>query len=282
MPSVNVRGGQLVVGEYGNPEGVPILAIHGITASHKSFAALAKAIPEYRILAPDLRGRGRSNGLPGPWGIQTHAEDAFAVLDALNIEKAIVVGHSMGALVSEVLTANHLDRVSHLLLIDGGLPLLLPSGMDEAAAIAAQLGPSIARLSMKFESKEAYRKFWHAHPAFAALAPNDSADLDGYSDYDLDVDRPSTNAEAVKADSNDLFGPPFHLDALQKLPKTKMLAAETWLAPGSAPLFSREERAKWQSKVPNLEIEEVKDVNHFTILMSDAGAARVAFEIRNL
>ncbi len=256
---VPVRGGALTLGEFGDPNGTVIFGIHGITSSHRAFAALAHALPNHRILAPDLRGRGRSASLPGPWRVETHVTDCVAALDALEIDSAIVVGHSMGALVSVVLAAKNPKRIRKLVLVDGGLPLALPPGLDEAAAIAAQLGPSVARLSMTFESRETYRAFWHAHPAFAKLPKDDPADLDGYADYDLVSDeagilRPATNAAAVAADSSDLFGPPVIRDALTKLPETTMLVAPTWLAEDSPPLFSAETLADWHRRLPQLRV----------------------------
>lgn len=60
-----------------NPQatGPVVLAIHGITASHYSWPFLARALPDTRIIAPDLRGRARSNLLPGPYGMRRHAAD---------------------------------------------------------------------------------------------------------------------------------------------------------------------------------------------------------------
>ncbi len=108
---VPVRGGALTLGEFGDPNGTVIFGIHGITSSHRAFAALAHALPNHRILAPDLRGRGRSASLPGPWRVETHVTDCVAALDALEIDSAIVVGHSMGALVSVVLAAKNPKRI---------------------------------------------------------------------------------------------------------------------------------------------------------------------------
>ena len=73
-----------------------ILAVHGVTASHKAWAYLAAALPDVRIIAPDLRGRGRSNSLPAPYGMPSHAEDLAAVLAELAPGPVVVVGHSMG------------------------------------------------------------------------------------------------------------------------------------------------------------------------------------------
>ena len=101
---VAVRGGTLRAGVWGPQDpGTPtVLAIHGITASHRCWTLLAGQLPGVRIIAPDLRGRGRSNALPAPYGMVSHAEDMAALLDAAGVEKAVVLGHSMGAFVAVV------------------------------------------------------------------------------------------------------------------------------------------------------------------------------------
>src|SRR5690606_38633065 len=129
---VPVRGGSMHVGVWdpeGDPAGAPtVVAVHGITSSHVAWPLLAAAMPDVRVVAPDLRGRGRSRDLPGPYGMPSHADDVAAVLEHLGVERAVAVGHSMGGFVSLVLADRHPGRVSALVLVDGGLPLLPPAG----------------------------------------------------------------------------------------------------------------------------------------------------------
>ena len=70
---VPVAGGTLRVASWPGT-GVPVLAIHGITSSSRTWPFLAESV-DNPVFAPDLRGRGRSNHLPGPVGIAQHAED---------------------------------------------------------------------------------------------------------------------------------------------------------------------------------------------------------------
>ena len=136
---VPVRGGSLRVGVF-EPAGatpdtelVTILAIHGVTSSHLAWLYLANELPDVRIIAPDLRGRGGSNTLEGPAGMRTHATDLIAVLDALNIASLPVTGHSMGGFVALVLAHRAPHRVSRLLLGGGGLFLATPDGVRSTA-----------------------------------------------------------------------------------------------------------------------------------------------------
>ena len=118
--AVPVPGGALTVGIWNNAPDAP--AIHGITANHRCWPLLADHLPGVRIIAPDLRGRGRSRDLGGPYGLEQHARDLVAVLDHLELESVAVVAHSMGAFVAVLLAARFPDRVSSLTLVDGGPP----------------------------------------------------------------------------------------------------------------------------------------------------------------
>src|SRR5688500_7391893 len=83
---VEVAGGTLHVATWGDGPQI-VLAAHGITANSRSFGAVAAALGQLRddvtLVAPDLRGRGRSGSLPGPYGITAHVDDCVRVLDAV-------------------------------------------------------------------------------------------------------------------------------------------------------------------------------------------------------
>src|SRR5690349_25054338 len=98
IPPVDLRvpvgGGELHALTWGDGDET-ILAIHGISASAVSIQPLADRLAgRYRVVAPDLRGRGRSAGLPGPFGMRVHAQDMVAILDHLGVDRAIVIGES--------------------------------------------------------------------------------------------------------------------------------------------------------------------------------------------
>ncbi len=281
---VPVDGGELAVGLFGptDASAPTVIAAHGITASHRSWLAVAERLPGVRIVAPDLRGRGRSNALPGPFGMRRHADDLERVLDHLGIDRALGVGHSMGAFAMATLAARAPGRVPSLVLVDGGLPLAAPEGVDpEGPLPASLLGPAAARLTMTFHSRDAYRDFWAQHPAFPAVLTPELLD---YVDYDLDGEppaSPSASVEAVAVDQPEVFGPGWYRDALRSLrvPVTVLRAPLGLLAepPGLYPPGALEQA---RELVPQLRIVEVHDVNHYTIVMGDHGAQTVADEIR--
>lgn len=282
--SAPVRGGELVAGEWAGPVDAPtVLAVHGITASHLAWPMVADALPQTRIIAPDLRGRGGSRHLPGPWGMTQHADDLARLLDATGVERAVVAGHSMGAFASVVFAHAHPDRVAGLVLIDGGLPLPrveVVDGGGEEVAIRV-LGPAARRLTMTFPSRDAYLDFWRVHPAFV---DDWSEVVEQYVDYDL-VDehgelRSASRLEAVAADTLELNGGADYLEALASLrAPVPFLRAPRGLLGEDGGLYPPDVIAAWGQQYPVLQVTTVPDVNHYTILMTRHGVAAVVAAI---
>jgi pimeloyl-ACP methyl ester carboxylesterase len=281
---VDVRGGTLHTAIWGpeDPAAPTILAVHGVTASHKAWPYLAEALPDVRIIAPDLRGRGRSNALPAPYGMPSHAEDLAAVLAALAAGPVSVVGHSMGAFAAVVLANLFPERVRSLVLVDGGLPLQVPAGLNDAEIVAAVLGPAAERLNATFPSREVYRTFWKQHPAFSA---DWSPLVEDYVDYDLTGEepdlRPATRYQAMADDTAELHRGASLLKALDELAvDTQVLRAPRGLFNEPAGLYASGYLDEWARKLPALRVREVPDVNHYTIVMGRPGAAAVAQSVR--
>lgn len=282
---VPVAGGLLRVGEWeavvaqGNP-GTTVLAVHGVTASHRCWHRVVDGLLGRRFLAPDLRGRGYSNALPGPWGMAAHADDLVAVLDAAGVERAVVVGHSMGGFVSVVLAHRHPDRVASLVLVDGGLPLPVPEGLTPEQVTEAIIGPAARRLAMTFSDDTAYCAFWKAHPAFAEW----DEVLEDYARYDLQgappALRPRTSTEAIEEDSRDLVGSDTLLRAVEALhPPATFLRAARGLLDEVPPLYPDTALDAWRERLPEVAFVTLPDVNHYTVVMGERGAAAVAHAV---
>lgn len=283
ITTVPVDGGELTVGVLGEQDSSAptVIAVHGITASHRCWLALARAMPGVRIIAPDLRGRGRSNLLPSPYGLRQHAIDLERVHAHFGLAAVPVVGHSMGAFVSVLFGARAPERVSGLVLVDGGIPLPLPEGFGPDELPGTLLGPAAERLTMTFAHVEDYRDFWRRHPAFADAW---GADVQDYVDYDLrDVEgslRPSGAVPAVAADSGELYGPEWYLDAMRSLRMpTVVLRAPRDLLDRPPGLYSPGWMEAARDLVPQLRVSDVDDVNHYTIVMIEPGGTRVATEV---
>ena len=141
---VAVSGGALATFRLGHgPERAdPVVAVHGITANSHCWLAVARALDgRAELVAVDLRGRAASNALPPPYGMAAYSRDLLAVLDHYGLERAVLVGHSLGAYAVARFATDHRDRVSAVLLVDGGLAAPLPDDVDPQAVVAAVLGP---------------------------------------------------------------------------------------------------------------------------------------------
>ena len=279
--TVPVDGGELFVARWG--EGPVVLAVHGITANHAAWQWVAGELgDEVTLLAPDLRGRGASGGLPGPYGMAAHAADLVAILDQVGTGAAVVVGHSMGAYVAATMAARYPDRVGPVLLVDGGLPQEVPDAVDLDAYAAELLGPALARLDMTFGDEGEYFAFWRPHPALGEVWGDR---LERYLRWDLGGEPPALRSrvsrEAATADYVDLMAGDAAADYRRIAAPTMLLRAPLGLLAQPVPLLSDRTVAEHLAHVPGATDEVVPGTNHYTIVMG-AGAAVVADRIRSL
>jgi len=275
---VAVPGGELAVGAWGD-SGPVVLGLHGITAHHGCWPLVAASLPGARFVAPDLRGRGHSRDLPGPWGMAVHADDAAAVLRASTDVPAVVVGHSMGAFVALVLAHRHPDLVRHLVLVDGGLPFAAAELADtrDALTLIRQ------RLETTFASPAAYVEMFRRHPAFAR---DWSPVTEQYAAYDAMAvpggARPRASVDAVVADQQDLLeGDALARAVSERRHPTTFLHAPRGFADDPPGLYGPDQVAALAHEEVDIDFRRVKDVNHYTIVLSERGAAAVAAAVRD-
>ena len=275
---IAVAGGALRVLSYGSGDH-HVIAVHGVTANATCWHPVARALPaDWTLHAIDVRGRGHSAGLPGPFGFDAHTADLRAVSFALGLDRPVLAGHSLGAYVALLAAAASPGTFGRLVLIDGGLPLPVPPGIDLDQLMAATLGPALTRLSETYPSPEAYVAFWQAHPALTEW----NSDLEDYVRYDLTGEpgalRSRINPDAVTADSRELLTAGDRIAAaLGGLTEpTPLLRAPAGMF-GQPPGLIPEELAKhWQGAVPELQVTTIPGTNHYTILMAPDGATAIA------
>ncbi|MGH8972656.1 MAG: alpha/beta fold hydrolase [Acidimicrobiia bacterium] len=286
---VPVDGGTLAVplSGAGLGAGTPIvLAVHGITGSHRAWTPVARHLgDDVTLLAPDLRGRGASQ-LPGPYGLSTHLDDLVGVLDHVGARSVVLAGHSMGAFVVARLAAARPDRTEAVALVDGGLVLPVPTDVEPDRVLEMVLGPALARLRMTFPTPAAYRDFWRAHPAFAGPGMW-HADAEDYVDYDLTGEpgqfRSRVSEAAVRADGADLLDVAAVRHALMALSgPTVVIRAPRGLLDEPNPLLPESAVAEAKAALPHLADVLVPDTNHYQILLGDREAKTVADQLRAL
>jgi pimeloyl-ACP methyl ester carboxylesterase len=112
------------------------LLLHGIGNYGRYWDFFADAVAgRLRLIATDARGHGESGRPADDYAPQDFVADARAVLDALAIERAVVVGHSMGGTHAIRLAAEHPDRVTRLVVVDAG-PEPMPAGSERARRLS--------------------------------------------------------------------------------------------------------------------------------------------------
>ncbi|WLQ48064.1 alpha/beta hydrolase [Streptomyces poriferorum] len=277
---VPVSGGELAALRWPatDPQAPTVVALHGITANALSWAAVARQLAgRVTLIAPDLRGRAGSSGLPGPYGIAAHTDDVAALTEALGLERVVLAGHSMGAFVAALAAVRHPDRFGPLLLVDGGIGFPAPTHLTPDELLTAVIGPAMDRLSMTFTDRAAYRAFWRAHPAFAGAW---SDEVDAYIQRDLTGEEPalrsSCRIEAIRADGVGLFGEEV-LTAVRKLPVgATLLWAARGLMDEEQGLYDEARLAAADLGGTRVEPVPMKDVNHYTVLTGERGGREIA------
>lgn len=275
--SVDADGHPVVAHVAGAPAGTgpTIIASHGITANAISWSRVAEELGDAATFAAlDHRGRGESSEHPGPYGLASHARDCIAVLDRLEADRGVLVGHSMGAFVVARAATDFVDRVSAVVLVDGGLPIEVPEGIDPSEAVDAVVGPAVARLSVTWTDHDDLYGMWKDHPAFREwtrwheryvnhdVTPNEDGSL-----------RCRVSEDAVRSDGPEVIVDP----AMSRLvfdlsPPTWLLRAPRGLLDDpDSPLLRPEVVADLRDSRPDIDIVEMAaDVNHYNIIWGDS------------
>ncbi|RBY80958.1 alpha/beta hydrolase [Geodermatophilus sp. TF02-6] len=293
LVDVPVQGGELAVLHWAaDAPGAPIaVLVHGITGNAMAWARVAGALAgEFEVVAPDLRGRAASAGLPGPYGIEAHAADVAALLDRFGADRdagadaAVLVGHSMGAFVAALAAAGTArDRVHGLVLVDGGLAFPQPPGADLDAMLSAVLGPALDRLSMTFPDLAAVRAFWAQHPAVGPWV--DVPSVAAYLARDVQGEPPALRSacvpEAVRVDGGDVLLNERVLEATADLPvPATLLWAARGLLDQTPGLYDEGRLAQLGLEPSGITAREVPDTNHYSIIWAPRGVEAVAAAVR--
>ena len=259
--------------EWGVPEAPhTALLVHGLTGRAEAFEALAEkldpatGVPDdpWRLLAPDLRGRGASKDIAAEeGGIPEHTLDLLVLMDREGLERVVLVGHSMGAMVGVYLAAHYPERLSGLVLIDGG--------SDVTDEIDALLDPSIERLEGTYSSREAYLEYLKSQPVF-----EDRWDehLERYFAGDVqpgDDGRwyPIADLQTIRKDREKMYGFPLsELWSRIRCPTLILLSTVGLAGPEEGFILPPDDARRMERSIPDSSLVEVEDTNHYDILYS--------------
>jgi lipase len=277
--------GILLAFGYWPGRGAPVVALHGLTASHMNFIGIAERLSgRCALLALDLRGRGDSDKPTGPYGMAQHARDVAAAMRAMGLGPSIIAGHSMGAFIATALAAQDPSLVSGLVLIDGGYIPDVPRSVSSEPGLNAALAQRIAQLRQTYPSREAYRKFWRAQPHFPSEEWNPW--VEAFLDYEVGGDspvQPKASEAGVLAD----LGEAFEREAVTRRLKsirvpTVLVRAEKGFTAAEPPLFPDALAAEMRTYVPHMEDHKFAGTTHYTIALGDRAATRMADLIAEL
>lgn len=152
--------------------GAPVICLHGLTRNSRDFEVVAPRIAALgrRVVAADMRGRGKSANDPDPahYVPAVYAQDVIKLMDALAIPKAVFIGTSMGGLITMVLATIAPDRIAASILNDVG-PKLSAAGLARIGSYVGRTQP----VASWAEAAEAVR-------AIAGAAYPDRLDDDAY------------------------------------------------------------------------------------------------------
>jgi lipase len=282
---VPVAGGVLNVGRAGpapEPGATVVLGLHGMSGSHMVFRTLARELGGLQrpmtLLAPDLRGRGRSAQLREPFGMAAHLADLMAVLDHAGVDRAILVGHSMGCNIAARFAAEHPDRTAAVLLLDSGLPLISEKSVNDGT-------PGLFdRFEATYASSEDYMAYWRKHPA---LRNTWDEDMEAFARCDFVEEegrvRCAVNVNVVLADVADLTFDGVTWRAVTRVrAPVRLMRAERGMY-DDEPLIPLPELHEFLQSHPSVTAELIPGVNHFTLLIGDGhGPHRVAGTVAEL
>jgi lipase len=255
----------------------PVVCLHGITAQHRAFNALARYLEASRgLVGVDLRGRGDSDKPESGYSLEAHAADVVRVLDHLGLRSAVLAGHSMGGFVALKTALSFPERVRALVLLDGGWPRVetRPEEMteeekQEAAALEEGLARAFGRLDMIFESPEAYLDFWF--PDRSLTLDDLPPDLADYYLYDLGKVEggynPKASRVAAEEDSPSVSSTSPTAEEMRGVAcPVALVRASQGFFPSSDPLISDETRDVMAGALDIRTEVRLEGANHYSML----------------
>jgi pimeloyl-ACP methyl ester carboxylesterase len=248
MARIALDGITLAVGEWPGPREPQktVVCIHGLTANHVCWASIADALsPGLRVIAYDLRGRGESDKPDKGYGLAAHAGDLERLLD-------------------------HPERVSRLVLVDGGI--------DVRPEVWDSIAPAVSRLGIEFPSLDMFLALMQSLPMFEGRW---NEYFDRYFRYDVEV-LPSGAVRAKAAQ------PAVEEDVAQlqrerlwvkhrgvRCPTLILRAPDGLLGPDDC-LMTEDEARAMAGAIARSTLVTVPDTNHYTILNGQIPAVKTA------
>lgn len=142
--------------------GAPVLCLPGLTRNSRDFDELARHLSATRrVLAPDLRGRGYSDRDPDwkNYKPAIYLRDVRTLLDSLSVDRAIVIGTSLGGLIAMLMAIEDAARLAGVVLNDIG-PEVAPEGLERIKTYTGRLPPVADWDEAVLQTREIYGACW--------------------------------------------------------------------------------------------------------------------------
>ena len=254
--------------EWGDPANPRVLVcVHGLTRCGRDFDFLAQSLAgEYRVVCPDVVGRGMSDWLRDPqhYAIHQYAQDMVALLARLDVESIDWLGTSMGGMIGMALAAQPGTPIQRLILNDVG-PVI-------AAGALARIGEYLATPPDFASPAEAEGYIRLIAAPFGQLTDDQWRHLTAHViksgpagryqlRYDPGIATPFAQAAASQGDGKDIELWPLY-DAIHC--PTLVIRGER------SDLLSRESVAQMEARGPKARSVEIPDVGHAPMFLDDA------------
>lgn len=223
----------------GDPNGIPVILLHGYTDSWFSFSQVLPLLDQkYRVYTLDQRGHGESDRPAGGYAMQQFAADVVAFMDAMKIKQATIVGHSMGSFVAQHVAAEAPERVRRLVLVATATTV-------HTNDVVRQLQRDVNALTDPVPQKFVYE--FQLSTAFQPLS----------NDFFHTVLKESMKlpAHVWREVMAEMMSP----DAGVQLKKIKTPTLILW---GDRDFFPRSEQDSLVSSIPNARLKVYKDTGH--------------------
>lgn len=249
--------------------GKPILCIHGITANCRCWDTLAESLtPEYHVMAMDLRGRGQSDKPSNGYALEYHLQDINCLLDDLGIDRAVIMGHSLGAFIGLAFAAEYSERVDRLILVDGGGDL----SKDQMEKVFVGIKPALDRLGQVFPSAEAYLEKMSAAPYIQPW----SAITETYYRYEIEAVEGGVQTNIAPAHIQEEAENIRKMDCAPYYPRIKsevlILRAPSGLLSQDDILLPEDVIHKMILEIPHAQRFDVEGMNHYGIVFQPHAA----------
>lgn len=263
---ITANGIQLAYDEIGQGEKTLIL-MHGITANRHSFDGLIRAgIGEkYRVIRVDLRGRGESDKPQHGYHMRDHAADILELMDGLGLEKAHLVGHSFGGLLSVFMAASVPERLEKIVIIDAAREATTQKTVE-------QIRPSLERLKVPIADIDATLALMKTMPYYADGSWSEEIETWYRTEFEPSPEggfRRRIHADGIMEAIDCILGEDWfaHFSGV-KVPTLLIHAPAPFGGAGAAPIVSQAGADETVALIPNCQYKQVGG-HHITLVFGD-------------